>query len=118
MGEKEFNSKDIEVVYSEPKTIEPEGTQGNVSTNPVIQESRPSEGFLLKKPSSKVTKDEVKMLRYLYKIPQSVEVQAPEAYERIDWVVPDWVALYELMFKDGMRLLIPKLITMRSLQAN
>ena len=31
-------------------------------------------------------------------------------HERIDWVVPGWVALYELMFKDGMRLLIPKLI--------
>ena len=35
---------------------------------------------------------------------------SPEAYERINWVVPGWVALYELMFKDCMRLPILRLI--------
>ena len=57
-----------------------------------------------------MSKDELPMLRYLFKIPQSIEVRSPEVYERIDWVIPGWVALYELMFKDGMRLPILKLI--------
>ena len=57
-----------------------------------------------------MTNDELIMLRYLFKIPQSVEVRALEAHERIDWVVPSWVALYDFAFKEGMRLLIPKLV--------
>ena len=64
----------------------------------------------MKNPRSKVTKDELNKLRYLYKIPQSVEVRAQEAYEWINWVIPGWVALYELMFRDGMRMQIPKLV--------
>ena len=35
---------------------------------------------------------------------------SPEAYERIDWVILSLVALYELMFKVGMRLPILRLI--------
>ena len=96
MGEEEVDSKDIEVVYSEPETIELEVTLGNTKVEPVI-ESCPGEGVLLKNPRSKVTKDEFNKLRYFYKIPQSVEVRAPEAYEKIDWVVPGWVTLYKLM---------------------
>ena len=37
-------------------------------------------------------------------------IRAPEAYERVDWVVPGWVALYKITFRDGMRLPIPKLV--------
>ena len=51
-------------------------TQGNVSTDLIIEESHLGEGILLKNPRSKVTNDELKMLRYLYKIPQYVEVRA------------------------------------------
>ena len=43
-----------------------------------------------------MTEDELKKLRYLYKIPQSVVVRAPKAHERVDWVVP--VALYDIVF--------------------
>ena len=39
MGKEEVNSEDIEVVYSEPKSVEPEVTQGNVSIEPVVEES-------------------------------------------------------------------------------
>ena len=40
---------------------------------PIVVESHPSEGILLKNPRLKVTNDEVKMSRYLYKIPSSVD---------------------------------------------
>ena len=50
------------------------------------------------------------MWRYLYKIPPCVEIRVPTAHERVDWVVPGWVAIYELMLKDGMRFPISKLI--------
>ena len=49
-------------------------------------------------------------LRYFYKFPKSVEIQALEAHEHVNWVVPSWVALYELPFQDGMRFPIPKLV--------
>ena len=68
VGEEEVDSEDIEVVYSEPKTIEHQMTQGNTKVEPVI-ESCPREGVLLKNPRSKVTKDELNKLRYLYRIP-------------------------------------------------
>ena len=48
--------------------------------------------------------------RYLYKIPPSVEIRVLTAHERVDWVVPGWVVIYELMLKDGMWFPIPKLI--------
>ena len=57
-----------------------------------------------------MTNEELSKLRYLYKIPQSMEVRALEAHERIDWVVPGWVTPYEMMFRDGMRLSIPRLV--------
>ena len=69
------------------------------------------EGILLTNPRLKVTKDELKKLKYLYKFPKSIEVRALEAHEMVDWVVPSWVALYDIAFKDGMRFLIPKLVS-------
>ena len=46
----------------------------------------------------------------MYRIPLSVELRVPTTHERVDWVVPSWVAVYELMLKDGMRFSISKLI--------
>ncbi|KAL5573252.1 hypothetical protein UlMin_022849 [Ulmus minor] len=46
----------------------------------------------------------------MYRIPQSVEIRVPSHHERVDWVVPGWTAVYELMFRDGMRFPIPRLI--------
>ena len=54
--------------------------------------------------------DDLGKLRYLYKIPKFVEICAPKAHERVEWVVPRWVAIYEIAFRDGMRLPIPKLV--------
>ena len=48
-------------------------------------------------------------LRYLYKILKSVEIHALEVHERVDWVVSEWVTLYEIEFRDGMQLPILKL---------
>ena len=74
VGEEEFDSEDIEVVYSEElDTAEPEVTQGTVRAEPIFK-SYSSEGVLLKNPRSKVNNEELNMLRYLFQIPQSVEV--------------------------------------------
>ena len=66
--------------------------------------------MLLKNPKSSVTNEEVKLWRYMYKIPSSVETWVPMTHERVDWVMPGEVAVYELMLKDGMRFPIPRLI--------
>ena len=34
----------------------------------------------------------------------------PTTHEIVDWIMPGWVVVYELMLKDGMRFPIPKLI--------
>jgi len=72
--------------------------------------SQPGEGMLINNPKSNVSSEEVRLWRYLYKIPQCIRIRVPAAHERVDWVVPGWVAVYELMLKDGMRFPIPKLI--------
>ena len=46
----------------------------------------------------------------MYRIPLSVEIRVPTTHEIVDWVVPGWVAIYELMLKDGMRFPILRLI--------
>ena len=76
-----------------PSNVEAEVSQGNVSIEPVVK-SHPSEGILLKNPKSKVISDKVKLLRYMFKIPLSVEIRAPETHERIDWVMPGWSTIY------------------------
>ena len=55
-------------------------------------------------------KEEVNLWRYMYKIPLSVEIWVPMTHEIVGWVVPGWVAIYELMLKDGMRFPISRLI--------
>ena len=79
----EFDSDDIEFIYSK-------GTPGNAEIEVLDTvgvksdaESHPNEGMLLKNPKSSV---------------------------KVDWVAPGWVAMYELMLKDGMRFPILRLI--------
>ena len=72
--------------------------------------SHPGEGMLLKKLRSSVATEDIRLWRYLYRIPPSVEIRVPTGHERVDWVVPGWVAIYELMMKDGMRFPIPRLL--------
>ena len=66
--------------------------------------------MLLNSSKSSVGTVKVKLWRYLYKIPPSMEIRVPTTHERVDWVMSDWVAIYELMLKDGIRFPIPKLI--------
>ena len=73
-------------------------------------ESHPGEGMLLRNPRSEVVPEDVMLWRYMYRIPPSVEIRVPSHHERVDWVVPGWTAVYELMLKDGMRFPIPRLI--------
>ena len=95
-------------VYSEEPTVG-EVSPDHEGVEPVI-ESQPGEGILLNNPKSSVSTAEVKLWRYLYKISLSVEIWVPSAHERVDWVLPGWMAIHKLMLKDGMRFLIPKLI--------
>ena len=85
----EVDSKETEVVYSEeaPGNVEAEVLQANEGIEPIV-ESHPGKGMLLKNPKSSVTNKEVKLWRYMYKIPSSVEIQVPMTHERVDWVVP------------------------------
>ena len=49
--------------------------------------SHPGEGILLDNPKLSVKEGDLTELRHIYKIPRSIEVCAPEAHERLDWVV-------------------------------
>ena len=104
---KEVDFDDLEVVYLE-------GTPGDAKTEILgvesDVESHPGEGMLLKNPRSSVKAEDIKLWRYIYRIPSSVEIQVPTTHERVDWVVPGWVAVYKLMLKDGMRFPILRLI--------
>ena len=64
----------------------------------VSSTSHPREGILVSNLRSKVAADELGKIRYLYKISKCVEIRALEAHERVDWVVPSWVGLYEFVF--------------------
>ena len=103
----EVDSDDVEEVDSEEthvvamtKAIEAEADA----------ESYPGEGMLIRNPRSSVIPEDVRLWRYLYRIPPTVEICVPSSHERVDWVVPSWVAVYELMLKDWMRFPIPRLI--------
>ena len=54
----------------------------------VLFVSYPREGILMLNPRSKVAADELGKIRYLNKIPKCVEIRAPEAHKRVDWVIP------------------------------
>ena len=69
--------KDLDVVESE-------GAHGTDVVEPERLESHPEDGILLKNSRSKVTEDDLKKLRYLYKTPQSVSIHAPKAHKRVD----------------------------------
>ena len=45
--------------------------------------SYPGEGILLSNPKSKVKEEDLGKLRYLFKIPKSMEIHAPEVYEQV-----------------------------------
>ena len=77
MGEEEVDSNEIKVVYSEnPEVVESQGVHQEEEGELELTASHPGEGILLTNPRSKVTKDELKKLKYLYKFPKSVEVYA------------------------------------------
>ena len=103
----QVDTDDAEEVDSENThfiaTTEAAGAESNM-------ESHPGEGILIKNTRSSVVPEDVRLWRYLYRIPSSVEIRVPSSHERVDWVVLGWVAVYELMLKDGMRFLIPRLI--------
>ena len=51
-------------------------------------ESHFGEDMLIRKPKSSVVTEDVRLWRYLYRIPPSVEICVPSTHERVDWVVP------------------------------
>ena len=101
----EVDSDDEDVVCSDESPVLATVTEGWSEA-----ESHPGEGMLLKNPRSSVVAEDIKLWRYLYRVPHSIELRVPSPHERVDWVVPGWVSVYELMLKDGMRFPIPSLI--------
>ena len=106
--EAEVDSEETEEVDSEEHAVGSAASDDEGVEAVVL--SQPGEGMLINNPKSNVSSEEVRLWRYMYKIPQSVRIRVPAAHERVDWVVPGWVAIYELMLKDGMRFPIPRLI--------
>ena len=90
----EVDSEEIEVVYSEeaPGNVEAGVLHGIKGIEPIV-ESYLGEGMLLKYHKSIVMNGDVKLWRYIYKIPSSVEIWVPITYEIVDWVVLDWVVV-------------------------
>ena len=106
--EAEVDSEETEEVDSEEHAVGSAASDDEGVEAVVL--SQPGEGMLINNPKSNVSSEEVRLWRYMYKIPQNVRIRVPAAHERVDWVVPGWVAIYELMLKDGMRFPIPRLI--------
>ena len=104
----EVDSEETEEVDSEEPAVS-EVSPDHEGVKPII-ESQSGEVMLLNNPKSSVSSAEMKLWRYLYKTPPSVEIRVSFPHERVDCVVPGWVVIYELMLKDGMRFPIPKLI--------
>ena len=107
----EVDFKETEAVYFEeaPGYVEAEVSQAKEGVEPNV-ESHPGEGMLLKNLRCTITNHEVKLWRYSYKIPSSVEIRVLKTHKRINWVVPGGIAVYKLMLKEGMRFPIPRLI--------
>ena len=70
-------------------SVKPRGTSEAEANVEVSSASHPGEGILVSNPRSKVVVDELRKIRYLYKIPKSVEIRAPKAHEMVNWVVPN-----------------------------
>ena len=99
----DVDSVDVEDADSEKTPVVAMTEAIQVESN---AESHLGEGMLIRNPRSSVVQEDIRLWRYPYRIPPSVEIHVPFAHERVDWVVPGWVAVYELMLKDGMRFLI------------
>jgi Putative gypsy type transposon len=99
-----------EEVDSDGDEVDSEETQIPATDAESDLESHPREGMLLRNPKSGIVPEDVMLWRYMYRIPPNVEIRVPSHHERVDWVVPGWTAVYELMLKDGMRFPIPRLI--------
>ena len=81
----EVDSDDVEEVDSKETQV--------IATTLTIEadsdlESHPDEGMLIKNPRSSVVPEDVRLWRYLYRIPSSVEIQVSSSHERVNWVVP------------------------------
>ena len=100
-----------EVDSDDAEEVDSEETHVVAMTEAIEAEADdPGEGMLIRNPRLSVMLEDVMLWRYLYRIPSSVEIRVPSSHERVDWVVPGWTAVYELMLKDGMRFPIPRLI--------
>ena len=77
----DVDSDDAEVVDSEetPVIAMTEAVEAESD-----MESHPGEGMLIKNPKSSVVTEDVRLWRYLYRIPPSVEIRVPFSHERVD----------------------------------
>ena len=77
-----IDSEVIEEVDSEVHAVG-EISPDDEGVQPVI-ESQQGEGMLLNNPKSSVSSAEVKLWRYLYKIPSCEEIRVSTAHKRVD----------------------------------
>ncbi|XP_038703865.1 uncharacterized protein LOC120000070 [Tripterygium wilfordii] len=100
------------VRFAEP--VEEAGTSDHQSLPPIGIETIEADGrplnFLTKTDASALKGNELLRLKYCYKFPSGVEVKAATFYQRVDWDVPGWVAMYEAPFKLGLRFPLPTLV--------
>lgn len=79
------------------------------SGEPIIGGS-PSRMLLGSNPKSKISLKDLPRLRQVYNIPSYASLHAPSGGERANWILPGWVCMYELPFKEGFRLPLPRLV--------
>ena len=77
----EVDSNDVEVIYFEEALTNTETAVLEVESD---VESHPGEGMLLKNPRLSVKTEDIKLWRYMYRIPSSVDIWVPTAHERVD----------------------------------
>ena len=85
----EVNSDDVKV-YSESSSGHADTQVLDIVGAGSDAESHPGEDMLLKNPRSGVKAEDIKLWRYLYRIPPSVEIQVPTTHEKVDWVMPGY----------------------------
>lgn len=66
--------------------------------------------ILPRNPSSWMTEMSLRQMKIHYRFPCSIEVRLASSSERIDFVVPGWIGLYERPFVEGLRFPLPRLV--------
>ena len=95
----------LSIVEAEPLTV----IAARVESSGAASTSEPT-GILTKNPASRLNEELLTELKYMYNIPDAIEVRPPSPKERIDFRAPGWMGFYARPFRDGFRFPIPRLV--------